>query len=55
MIKWSIDVFGFDFIPNQDKSQEMCSNIISEDPFPIRYVSDQYKTQQMCNKAVDDF
>ena len=46
--------FVFDSIPNQYKTQKMCSSIICEDPFSIRYDLDQYKTQQMCDEAVDD-
>ena len=37
--------FVFDSIPNQYKTQKMCSSIICEDPFSIRYDLDQYKTQ----------
>ena len=37
--------FVFGSIPNQYKTQEMCSNsIISEGPLSIKYISDQNKT-----------
>ena len=52
--KQLIDFFVFDFITNQDQSQEMCNSIICADPFSLTYVPNQYKTKQMYDKAVDD-
>ena len=45
---------AFFYIPDQYKTQEVCSSIIPDDPFSLRHVLDQYKTQKMCDKAVDD-
>ena len=48
--KQLIDFFVFDFITNQDQSQEMCNSIICADPFSLTYVPNQYKTKQMYDK-----
>ena len=37
-------LFVFDAIPNQYKTQEMCSRVVSEDPFLIVYCPDKCKT-----------
>ena len=55
VIKQSIDVFVFDSIPDQYKTQEMCDRVVSEDPFLIVYCPDKYKTQEICDEAVDDY
>ena len=36
------------------KTEEMCNNIICENPFSVRQVLDQKRTHLMCDKAVDD-
>ena len=40
--------------PIKYKTQEMCDEVISEDPFTRIYCTDRYKTQKMCDEAVDD-
>ena len=55
MSKQFIDVFFvFDFIPVQDKTQEMCDIGVSLHPFLIVDCPDKYKTQRMFDEAVDD-
>ena len=46
-------LFVFDAITNQYKTQEMCSRVVSEDPFLIVYCPDKCKTQRLCFEAVD--
>ena len=46
--------FVFDFIPVQDKTQEMCDIGVSLDPFLMVDCPDKYKTQRMFDEAVDD-
>ena len=46
-------LFVFDAIPNQYKTQEMCSRVVSEDPFLIVYCPDKCKTQRLRFEAVD--
>ena len=47
--------FVFDYIPNQNKTQEMCERVVSEDLFLIVYCPDKYKTQRLSNEAADDY
>ena len=38
------------FVPDCYKTQEMCDEAVSEDPFML----DKYKTQIMCDETADD-
>ena len=53
----SIDTcsFVFDSVPHGYKTQEMCKEVVYNDPFMQKYFSNRYKTQEICDKAVDDF
>ena len=42
------------FIRDQDKAQEMCDTVVSENPSLIVYCTDKYKTQMMFDEAADD-
>ena len=46
--------FIFDSIFDQQKIQEMCDRVVSEDPFLIVDCPDKYKVQRMQEEAVDD-
>ena len=46
--------FAFVYIPDRYKTQQMCQNIVSEDPFMSVYCLDKYKAQGTCDQAVDD-
>ena len=54
VIKQLIDVFIFDSIPDQYKTQIMCGRIVSVNSFLIVYCPDKYKTQKMFDKVFDD-
>ena len=45
-------LFVFDSIPDQYKTQEMRTSVVSQDPFLIVYCPSKYITQNMCDKAV---
>ena len=47
--------FTFDAVPDRYKTQEMCDQAVSNDPFTLTHYLHIYKTQEMCHKAVDDF
>ena len=40
---------AFIYVPNQNKTQEMCDRAISENPFMLVYCHDRYDTQRMCD------
>ena len=54
MIKLLLVVFSV-YIPHRYKTQEICYNVVSEDPFMLVYSCSRYKTQQMSDEADDDF
>ena len=41
--------FAFVYIPDRYKTQQMCQNIVSEDPFMSVYCLDKYKAQGTCD------
>ena len=41
-------------VPDCYKTQEMCENVVSEDPFMLVYCSNKYKNQRICDEAFDD-
>ena len=45
---------AFIYIPHRYKTQEICYNVVSEDPFMLVYSCSRYKTQQMSDEADDD-
>ena len=46
--------FKFDSNPDQNKTQEICGTVVSDDPFLIVYCPDKYIIQKMYDEAVDD-
>ena len=42
---------AFIYIPHWYKTQEICGNVVSEDPFMLLYSSSRYKTQQVSDEA----
>ena len=46
--------FIFDFILDQNKTQEICDIVVSLYSLLIVYCPDKYKTQKICDEAVDD-
>ena len=47
-------VFLYYSISDQYKTKEICSRVVSEDPFLVGYCPDKYITQNIRDKAVDD-
>ena len=43
--------FVFDSVFHQNKTQEICDKIVSEDPLRLKYCHDRYKTKEMCDKG----
>lgn len=42
-----------EFVPDQNKKQEMCNKIMEESFFNLLYIFDYYATQEICSKAVE--
>ena len=47
--------FVLRYVPDQDKTQEMCHKIIVEDGGPLEFCPDCYNNQKMHNRAVDNY
>ena len=45
---------AFQLIPDQFKTQEMCSKTVEEDPWLLRCVPDHFKAKEMCDQAVKE-
>ena len=46
-------VFGFFFVPDRFKTQEMCEKVVKESPWHLKHVPDHLKIQEMCKEVVD--
>ena len=39
--------------PDYLKTQEMCKQVVEEDPWQLEFVPDHFWTQEMCKKAIE--
>ena len=41
-----------EYVPDELKTQEMCENVIRENPMMFLLVSDKFKSREMCESVV---
>ena len=43
------------YVPNQQKTQQMCNKVILKNGGMLESNPDQFKSQEMCDKAADNY